>query len=382
MFLDLAVVGGGPAGLIAAREAAERGLEVVVLEEHSTIGEPERCAGLLSLEGLTRLSMPSSAKYIQNVVRGVVIHVGARSFLIDAGRPVAAVVSRKIFDQELARRAEGAGACILTGIRVKEVERSGEGLILRGDGVRIRAGWVVDAEGAGAALLWRFLGRRTEGSRWIPIIQALVEGHGLDHRYAHIFLKDYLPDFFAYLVPVSRDLGRFGVASRYRDLRRCMERVIREEFPSIRVLHQIRYAIYTGRPLGCLDLSTHFIPVGDAAGHVKATTGGGVVMGGLYSRDVAAAISEIIKGGDPTPYLESASRILAELQRIFHLRSILWRIPRILHAPLLAIVCSRPIKDLLTYSWDMDFQVSSITSAICGAGSGLYRAQTHFSWNE
>ncbi len=55
MRTEAAVVGAGPAGLIAARELAGRGFEVKVFEEHTIIGEPNHCAGILSVNGLKRL---------------------------------------------------------------------------------------------------------------------------------------------------------------------------------------------------------------------------------------------------------------------------------------------------------------------------------------
>ncbi|RLI42623.1 hypothetical protein DRO64_06190, partial [Candidatus Bathyarchaeota archaeon] len=50
----VAVIGGGPAGLLAAREICRRGLDLHVFEEDLEIGSPERCGGLLSLRGLER----------------------------------------------------------------------------------------------------------------------------------------------------------------------------------------------------------------------------------------------------------------------------------------------------------------------------------------
>jgi flavin-dependent dehydrogenase len=54
---EVAVVGGGPAGLIAARELASKGVQVKVFEEHSKIGIPNHCAGVLSIEGLKRIGI-------------------------------------------------------------------------------------------------------------------------------------------------------------------------------------------------------------------------------------------------------------------------------------------------------------------------------------
>jgi len=47
---DVVVVGAGPTGCYAARQLARLGYEVLVLEEHTEIGEPVHCTGIISLE--------------------------------------------------------------------------------------------------------------------------------------------------------------------------------------------------------------------------------------------------------------------------------------------------------------------------------------------
>ncbi|MEM1711973.1 MAG: NAD(P)/FAD-dependent oxidoreductase [Nitrososphaerota archaeon] len=360
--IEMAVVGGGPAGLIAAREAARAGAEVMVFEEHAEIGEPERCAGLISLSGLERLMLPANGVYLQNVVRGAAIKSSTGFWrVLDAGRPMAAVVSRRLFDAEIARQAERAGAEIIRGARVRNVERDGECFrIITSEGV-YRACWVVDAEGAGAALMRRFLGAGAESRRWIPIIQLIVEDHGLDPRFAYIYLKDYLPDFFAYLIPINDHLGKLGIASRIPGLRKLLDRFLREEFPSARRLNSSSHVIYTGYPIDSTRLfPTRFIPVGDAAGHVKATTGGGVVMGGLIAAKIASAIAMSLRGESPEKSLAEAAWIIGELKRIALLRRLIGKISSPLLDLLVILATSRIGCFYFSRMGDMDFQASSI----------------------
>ena len=50
---DIVIVGAGPAGGLAALTAARAGLRTLVVEKHTTIGEPLCCAEAISLSGLT-----------------------------------------------------------------------------------------------------------------------------------------------------------------------------------------------------------------------------------------------------------------------------------------------------------------------------------------
>ena len=45
---DVIVVGAGPAGSMSAIQLRNYGLTVLVLEEHSTIGKPLHCSGLVT----------------------------------------------------------------------------------------------------------------------------------------------------------------------------------------------------------------------------------------------------------------------------------------------------------------------------------------------
>ena len=49
---DVVVVGAGPAGSLAARTVAEKGSQVILLEEHPEVGHPVFCAEGLSLGGI------------------------------------------------------------------------------------------------------------------------------------------------------------------------------------------------------------------------------------------------------------------------------------------------------------------------------------------
>ena len=57
--VDVAVVGGGPAGSSAAREAAERGMSVLLFVTHTLEGKA--CGGGLPVKGIEWMDAPDEA---------------------------------------------------------------------------------------------------------------------------------------------------------------------------------------------------------------------------------------------------------------------------------------------------------------------------------
>ena len=109
---DVIVIGAGPAGSLAARTAAQQGLDVLMIEKRQEIGEPVRCA-----EGVPSMAFLDFIEYDERWVcakiMGGRIHVPDGTVLnfsqFNEG-PAGLVLDRKIFDRSLAKMAADAGA--------------------------------------------------------------------------------------------------------------------------------------------------------------------------------------------------------------------------------------------------------------------------------
>src|SRR5439155_19858846 len=127
---DLAIVGGGPAGLLTARRCAEAGLDVTVLEEHEHIGEPVHCTGIISLETAT-LTKISEDVVLNRLRRACLIAPGGGSCHVPwtgSGTEELLAVDRAQFDRSLAEQAQRAGATVRTGARVDEIASDADGV--------------------------------------------------------------------------------------------------------------------------------------------------------------------------------------------------------------------------------------------------------------
>ncbi len=230
-------------------------------------------------------------------------------------------------------------------------------------GLEIKAEKLVDAEGMASILLRKILNKTTERNMWIPIIQLWVEGHSLDPRYVYLFFERYLPEFFAYLIPVNDEVGKIGVASK-NNLRIKLHKFLKDRFPDIKIIRSVSHGVYTGRPLK-IDLDSMIIPVGDAAGHVKASTGGGVIMGGLIARSISKIIaSRLTEASTDIHHNKEVVRSLTrELDRIANLMRIIRSLPFQIIDKLFEVVDKSGLVEEFSKKLDMDFQYTSFSRA-------------------
>jgi digeranylgeranylglycerophospholipid reductase len=121
---DVIVIGAGPAGSTAAKIAAERALEVLVLEEHPIIGVPVHCSGVLF--ATTRPAL--TQEILGNMDKRVIIReYKAIQVFAPSGKIIKEVsiagtnsylIQRDLFDQDLARQAVNSGVDLKLNTRV------------------------------------------------------------------------------------------------------------------------------------------------------------------------------------------------------------------------------------------------------------------------
>lgn len=289
--LDVAIIGGGPGGLSAARHLAAGGWSVTVFEEHSQVGMPVHCTGVLAEDVVRNLNV--SADVVLNGLSTVrFVAPAGHSFDYTTTTTEAVVIDRGAFDGALAESAAAAGAEVVRGRRVIGVEAVANGVqVTFANAEAIRARAVVLACGAN----YTFQKRLGLGlpSTFLQSAQLELPVDRPGEVEIH-FGSEIAPKGFAWAVPVRRPAGNFariglmadGDAGMYfsRMLERVRERwgVTADgiEAPRRRML-----------PLGSVGRSyaDRVVAVGDAAGLVKPTTGGGIYYS-VVSGEIAAEV--------------------------------------------------------------------------------------------
>lgn len=277
---DVLVIGAGPAGLSAARRLAASGFHVAVLEEHEQVGNPVNCSGILGLEAFDRFDLPATlTRHSLSEIEFVSPRGERWSFACE--RPVARVVLRNELDSYLGERAVAAGAEIRLRQRATEVRRTENGVrvTVNSAGVEtLSCRALVVATGAGMPLLKKLgfdempetlLGVQTE----LDFAAERVEVH---------LGREWAPEGFAWVVPLGDGRAKVGLLCD-RDGPTTLRRFLSRPDVAERIQGShgpIRCSVL---PLGFLPRSyeDRIVVVGEAAGHIKATTCGGIYYGML-----------------------------------------------------------------------------------------------------
>ena len=288
---DVAIVGGGPGGLSAARRLAADGWSVTVFEEHDRVGTPVHCTGVLAEDVIASMHLPAEA--VLNPLSTVrFVAPAGHSFDYTTANTEAVVIDRAVFDAALARRAEEAGAEIVRGGRVTAIDITGDRAILTlPDREAVEARAVILACGASYAFQKRLgLGMP---SAFLQSAQLELPAERPGDVEIH-FGSEIAPKGFAWAVPVRRSSGTYARIGVMADndagvyFSRMLERV-RERWavampdalsPRRRML-----------PLASVKrtYADRVLAVGDAAGLVKPTTGGGIYYS-VVSGEIAAEV--------------------------------------------------------------------------------------------
>ncbi len=311
---DVLVIGAGPAGSSAAKHAARGGADVLMIDRKSEIGSPKRCAEGVSKEGLKKLGIEPSPRWIAKELSnvrlvapdGTDVKLNEETVkLPEAGY----ILERKVFDKHMAMDAAREGAKIMVKTLAKDLKREDDSLVVTaermGETFQIKAKIVIGADGP-ESRIGRFAGLKTAAKPKNMESAAQFEMGGVeleDPNSLEFYFGSVAPGGYAWIFPKGEDIANVGLGvlatetdkSAYQHL---MEFV--ENCPATRNAQAVELNV-GGDPVGGMNkklVTDNLLVVGDAAGHVNPLTGGGIntaLEAGLYAGEVAAAA---VKEGD------------------------------------------------------------------------------------
>ncbi len=281
--MNIAVLGGGPAGAFAAELLAEAGFPTTLLDEKLAWEKP--CGGGLTAKALEAYPFLAAGEAPKRFVdRAVLVAPSGARATLRLRRPLA-IYSRQVLNGLLLERARRAGATV-TRDRVTAAVREKGTWRLKGKQDAYAADFCVVATGARNPL-------REMGARMGPADSYIALGYYMPGCQDHIEIQ-FLADFEGYIwvFPRSDHLSA-GICGKLpaAELRRRLEDYLRRRGMALEgatfychLLPSLRARTFDRSPLA----GDGWAAVGDAAGLVDPITGEGIYYA-LRSADLLGA---------------------------------------------------------------------------------------------
>jgi digeranylgeranylglycerophospholipid reductase len=310
---DVMVVGAGPAGSTVAYQVAKHGFKVLVVEEHPQVGVPSHCTGKLSISAAKELGIKPPR--ILAELRGAIFHSPSGIQLtVERAETQAYILDRGALDWWLASEAENLGATLATSTRANKVEigKSGVRVYLASKrGVETKLCKVVVGADGVASFVARQMGLyskkpvelRLAAQKEFSKVKSMIPD------FAELFFGERIaPGFFAWTVPAGSMGARVGLCiqplsgqtpARHLDQFIASNPVVAPKLRESVVTAESVHAIPTGGAIRRTVCDGTLI-VGDAAGQVKSTTGGGLYYGILCARIAGESLCKALERSEAT----------------------------------------------------------------------------------
>ncbi len=287
----VSVLGGSIAGMLAGRELGRRGVDVTVYEEHREIGVPEKCDGLVSVQGIEELGVVPPSYCIQNELKkAIFFSPSMKQIVLEPKKQNIIVLDRSRFDKYLAELAARNGAKIEVGKRISQYAQTEDSVAMSVEDKVRRSEFLIDCggyesyiNGGGGAL---------QGGMY------LVYGRWFNRHTVEVYFDAILyPGFFKWVIPISDEVAKIGVAGDGINTFQILDKFAQEKGAT--VLRKM------AAPVLCYGVSKSLVSgrvcrAGDSAGQAKPTTGGGIYTGGYGGMLAGIASAEATKSHDLT----------------------------------------------------------------------------------
>ena len=315
---DVVVVGGGPAGSMAALESSKAGLKVCLLEKTSKIGSRIRCGEAMSVNAL-KYFFDIQKEWVSKEISHCNINSPSGIRLTTEFKDdKCLILDRTKFDYDLSIMAKNKGCDIFTSIIAKKLIIKNDyvkGVIVDKDGeeVQINSKLVIAADGI-ESRLGRKAGIKTQVKMkdMASGIEYFLDDIDIDSNALDMYVGSQVaPGGYLWIFPKSNNSANIGLAisgkhSPHKSAKIFLDEFIERRFSKSKIKKKVTGGIPVTRPLK-KPIKNGLILVGDAARHINPLTGGGIasaMKAGMYAGRVSSEIIDDPSEEKMSPYIK------------------------------------------------------------------------------
>jgi len=295
---DVIIIGAGPVGSYTGYLLAKEGLHVGIFEKNTAVGNDINCTGIISTECFTKFNL--SRDLVLKQIYSVKAFSPSGNFIqYQSSYPIAYVINRSSFDKNLNHMAAKEGALTHLNTRAEEIV-STNGYFR----IKVKMGKEMREFKSKVGILAHGFELNTlkdiieRPKKFLYGIQtdALMERVNTIEVY---FGNNIAPGSFGWVVPTGDNSSKIGLIAKEKPSS-FLKSFLQNPLVTERLRSTDRNMKCSLIPFGSIPKSyaERVIIVGEAAGQVKTTTGGGIYFGLLCSEIAAGTIIKAFRCRD------------------------------------------------------------------------------------
>ncbi len=310
---DLIVAGAGPGGSVCAYYAARKGLSTAIFDDKKIIGVPVKCGEFLPVRAEMEYLTPRGGETLQlfDIPKEAVSNVCKRiTFVSPKGRTFtfpfkANIVNREHLQQHYVEEAVSEGATLQQKVKVQLEPQNSHPIIRLPSGEKIEGEILVASDGfpsrIGEAAGLDYSAYKSPMNYAINL-QYLMDNIDIDPEITEMFMgTKYAPGGYAWIIPKGDRIANVGTGIRtpyvpgrenvkiYMDAFIKHHPAVAERLKNGRILQVVGDVLPVDGPIP-KTYNQFTMAIGDAAGMVMPTNGGGIapaMMTGMIAARVA-----------------------------------------------------------------------------------------------
>ena len=306
----MVVVGGGPAGSVTARFAAEKGAKVLIVDRRQEIGVPVLCGEGISRK-IDKWNIIEGKRWIAGNMDGARIY-SPDGTMVElsadlAGAETGYVIYRDIFDQQLASQAAKKGVEIMMNTRAFDLLKDNDRVL----GVKAKhfdeemeifADIVVGADGVESKIgKWAGINTTLRPNDLETCAQYTLTNVECNDSYCDFYLgKKIAPGGYIWVFPKGKDVANVGIGvlaglSKPGMAKKLLDKFINDH-AGLKKGEPVRFlagAVPVSKPVE--TVRDNLLLVGDAARQVDPITGGGLTHCLQAGKIAGETIGEAVK---------------------------------------------------------------------------------------